>query len=231
MKKYFVTDPGSSPHGPYDETMVKRAFEHGMYPPGTKVWWEGCVDWTPIESVFGKAEANEVPPPHAPAPSSSEAPHSPHHRPVNAVAGWDVINAFISNMKRYAHFGGRSCKSEYWYFTLAQVIVFIPLAFFELSHEEPIPTCFGKPIYTVVSFMMTIALLLPNMAICYRRLQDAGYKGTAAAILSGIFDLTSLVSDNLSVDTYLNLVFLIVLGCLPTLNENNPYGAEPLRPI
>lgn len=228
MKKYFVTEPGTSPHGPYDETMVKRAFEHGMYPPGTKVWWEGCVDWTPVESVFGKAEANEVPPPHAPAPSSSEAPHSPHHRPVNAVAGWDVINAFISNMKRYAHFGGRSCKSEYWYFTLAQVIIFIPLAFLELSHEAQIPTYFGTPLTTIV---MTFALLLPNIAVCYRRAQDAGYKGTAAAILSGIFDLTSLVSDNLSVDTALNFVFIIVLGCLPTRNENNPYGAEQLRPI
>lgn len=222
MKKYFVTEPGASPHGPYDETMVKRAFEHGMYPPGTKVWWEGCVDWTPIESVFGKAEANEVPSPHAPAPSSSEAPSNPPHLPVNAVACWDTINAFISNIKRYSHFEGRSSKSEYWYFQLAQMIIILPLAFLELSHEAQIST------YLIV---MTFALLLPNMAVCFRRAQDAGYKGTAAAILSGIFDLTGLVSDDLSVHTALYFVFFIVLGCLPTRNENNPYGAEQLRPI
>ncbi|MDO5490664.1 MAG: GYF domain-containing protein [Bacteroidaceae bacterium] len=60
MRQYYVYIPGASPHGPFAEAMVKSAYEQGMYPPGTKVWWEGCENWTPAESVWGGGEQRAV---------------------------------------------------------------------------------------------------------------------------------------------------------------------------
>ena len=81
---------------------------------------------------------------------------------------------------------------------------------------------------------MALAFFMPNMAICFRRLQDAGYHGTAGAVITGILEgvgmYTILVEDLLAWDL-LALVFFIVLGCMPTKNVNNPYGRAPLPPI
>ena len=69
MKQCFVAEPGKSPHGPYAEAMVKSAYEQGMYPPGTKVWWEGATQWELVELVFGRGAPDAVSqPPSAVAP-------------------------------------------------------------------------------------------------------------------------------------------------------------------
>ncbi len=226
MKQYYVAEAGASPHGPYTEDMVKRAFEHGMYPPGTKLWWEGAPEWVPMEYVWGgsvkQAEPPSAPPPPPPPPPSgyTNTPYMPP--PAAPSSGWNVINAFTCNMKRYAHFEGRSCKSEYWYFILAQWILGI------------LSLCFGEVGFLVASFIMGLALFVPNMAICYRRLQDAGYEGTAGAIIDGIFNFIGLCTifvEELPLGYGFLLIALIVIGCLPSKNENNPYGASPLRPI
>ena len=225
MKQYYVTEPGASPHGPYTEAMVKRAFEHGMYPLGTKVWWEDAEDWMPVDCVFGgtgkQAEPPSAPPPPPPPPPSgyTNTPYMPP--PAAPSSGWNVINAFTCNMKRYACFEGRSCKSEFWYYQLACLIMSI------------FSMCFGEIGFIVVYILMTLALFVPNMAIWYRRLQDAGYNGAAGAVISGIIDVLGLVTilaEFLPTDLAA-LVFVIVLGCMPSKNENNPYGPAPLRPI
>lgn len=216
MKQYYVAEPGASPHGPYAEAMVKRALEHGMYPPGTKLWWEGAPEWVPIEATFSKKTQHTVPPP---PPRVDQASYTHSVRPS---FGWNVINAFTSNMKRYACFEGRSCKSEYWYFVLAQFIL------------GALSLCFGEDGFLVVDILTSLAFFVPNMAICYRRLQDAGYNGTAAAVINGILEFlglfTILATEFLVLDL-LAIIFIIVLGCMPSKNVNNPYGAAPLRPI
>lgn len=65
MKQFHIADPGEFPHGPYDEPMVRRAFEHGMYPEGTMVWREEADDWEHIENIFGPhiATRTNLPPP------------------------------------------------------------------------------------------------------------------------------------------------------------------------
>lgn len=219
MKEYFVATPGASHHGPYAEAMVKRAFEHGMYPHGTKVWWEGAENWTPIEFVFGNKVKHEAPPP----PPHAGFTNTPHlDSPAMLSAGWNVINAFTSNIRRYAHFEGRSCKAEYWYFNLALFVMCM------------LSLCFGEIGFIEANILMTLVFLMPNMAICFRRLQDAGYNGTAGAVISGILQCISLYTilvEDFLVWDLLELVFLIVLGCMPTKNVNNPYGQAPLPPI
>jgi uncharacterized membrane protein YhaH (DUF805 family) len=93
---------------------------------------------------------------------------------------------------------------------------------------------FGEIEEHKVLLVFSIAFLLPDMAISYRRLQDAGYKGTAGAVIScilGLVRLCTLQVENFTVIDMLNLAFIIVLGCLPSRNTGNPYGSEPLRPV
>lgn len=216
MKQYFIAEPGKPPQGPYAEAMVKSAFEQGMYPPGTMVWWDGCENWTLAESAFGCGEQRDVSPqPPGSSLNTSSTPPPP-------ALGWNVINAFTSNIKRYNYFAGRSCKSEYWYFALAQVILLIPL--------------WGINEYwcIVAECIVSIFFFLPNMAISYRRLQDAGYNGAAGAIIIGVLEVISLItiqSEEILVSDWLYLVLFITLGCMPAKNVNNAYGAAPLRPI
>ena len=87
MKKYFVAEPGKSPHGPYAEAMVKSAYEQGMYPPGTKVWWEGATQWEQIELVFGKGMPDAVPPPLPPPPPVPVMPPVPVAVPEKEEGG------------------------------------------------------------------------------------------------------------------------------------------------
>ena len=83
MNQYFVAEPGKSPQGPYAEAMVKSAFEQGMYPPGTKVWWEGATQWELVELVFGKGISHAVPPPLPVAlPPAPPVHQNPQPEPV-----------------------------------------------------------------------------------------------------------------------------------------------------
>ena len=94
--------------------------------------------------------------------------------------------------------------------------------------------CFGEIGFAVVYILMNLVLFVPNMALSYRRLQDAGYNGTAGAVISGIFDVLGLVTilaEGFLPSDLAALVFIIVLGCMPSKNVSNPHGAAPLRPI
>ena len=236
MKHYFVAEPGASPHGPYAEAMVKNAYEQGMYPPGTKVWWDGGENWTPAESVFGKREQHVVPlppkptaestprtiPSPPPPPSSASETRAPRPSYAIRARSWNPINAFTSNMRRYACFEGRSCRLEYWMYYLSQVILLLLIGLFGEIEEHK------------VLLVFSLAFLLPDMAVSYRRLQDAGYKGTAGAVISCIMGLVGLYTlrvEDFTVIDMVSLAFIIVLGCLPSKNTDNPYGSEPLRPV
>ena len=93
---------------------------------------------------------------------------------------------------------------------------------------------FGEIEEHKVFLVFSLAFLLPDMAISYRRLQDAGYKGTAGAVIScitGLVGLYTLQVEDFTVIDMLALAFIIVLGCLPSRNTGNPYGSAPLRPV
>ena len=80
---------------------------------------------------------------------------------------------------KYATFSGRATRSEYWWWTLAVIllmlalgmidgVVIAPLLGFEPGAEEA-----GQPLSTLTS----LALLLPNIAVTVRRLHDKDKSG------------------------------------------------------
>lgn len=88
----------------------------------------------------------------------------------------DAIKSVLSN---YANFSGRAPRSEYWWWVLALLIIFliaavidemiiIPALGVELAANSG-----GQPLSTIVS----LALLLPNIAVAVRRLHDVDRSG------------------------------------------------------
>jgi uncharacterized membrane protein YhaH (DUF805 family) len=69
--------------------------------------------------------------------------------------------------RKYAAFNGRARRKEYWMFTLiCCILVFIP--FF-------IEAFLG--IFPVLSNIILLALIIPSVAVCVRRLHDVGKSG------------------------------------------------------
>ena len=71
-------------------------------------------------------------------------------------------------VKRYADFGGRSSRSEYWWFALFFVLLSILV--------EAILAMAG-PSAAVLSVVVPLALFIPSLAVLIRRLHDLDRSG------------------------------------------------------
>ena len=100
------------------------------------------------------------------------------------------MNWYLMVMRdNYANFTGRARRSEYWYFTLFNVIISIVL--FALIFVLPI---IGFVLYCLYSLM----IIIPSLAVTVRRLHDVNKSGWFYFIvfipLIGVFWLLVLLA-------------------------------------
>lgn len=69
--------------------------------------------------------------------------------------------------KKYAVFEGRAIRSEYWYFYLVNILVTMAIGLVEASYSIP----------QIISGAYSLAVLLPSLAVAFRRLHDVGKSG------------------------------------------------------
>ena len=137
---------------------------------------------------------------------------------------------------RYATFSGRARRPEYWWFTLAAT-----LAGLVASAIDDALGLWAEPIGTVVS----LALLLPSLAVTWRRLHDTGRSGWRMALMAvGLVPLiaatavaamqaavpTPLFNGLLiggAVLTGLAALHILVLLLSPSQAGANRFGTEP----
>ena len=79
-------------------------------------------------------------------------------RPVKQVSFIDAVKSFFVH---YADFKGRSTRAEYWWVTLFNFLV----------------STLVTAIIPDLAFLWSLAVLVPGIAICVRRLHDAGKSG------------------------------------------------------
>ncbi len=72
---------------------------------------------------------------------------------------WSAVKSVFG---KYATFQGRACRSEYWYFYLFDVIVFLIAGIVDLA-------IFGYDV-NVVSSIWALATFIPAIAVAVRRL-------------------------------------------------------------
>ena len=105
---------------------------------------------------------------------------------------------------KYADFKGRASRSEYWYFMLFVILLYIAASVLDLiifGHAQ-------GPLYTISA----LALLVPNIAVAIRRLHDIGKKGWW--VLIALIPLIGLA--------------IIYFFCQPSDPASNEYGEPPI---
>ena len=110
------------------------------------------------------------------------------------------MNWYLEVWKKFAVFDGRAGRSEYWFFTLFNVIIYVVLGIIGALIKFP----FLPLIYLV-------AVLIPSLAVTVRRLHDTDRTGWW--ILLGIVPFGGIV-----------IFIFTVMGSTP---GDNRYGSEP----
>ncbi|OUL25917.1 DUF805 domain-containing protein [Nostoc sp. RF31YmG] len=121
-------------------------------------------------------------------------------------------------IKRYADFSGRSRRKEYWMYVLFNLLLLVVFgtlmlvgAFVGRSEEGPgAGFWIALALYVVVS----LALLVPSIAVQVRRFHDQGR--------SGWFWLMNLIP-------YVGGLIVLVFMCLEGESGDNAWGPDPKR--
>lgn len=106
-------------------------------------------------------------------------------------------------LNKYCCFTGRASRSEYWWWVLATFI---------LSMIIGVLFSFSSNAQSIVMCVVNLALLLPSLGLCVRRLHDIGKSGWW--ILIGLIPLVGAI-------------LLIVWYCQDSNRGPNQYGPEP----
>ena len=123
-----------------------------------------------------------------------------------------LMDAVKTVFGKYATFSGRARRSEYWNFVLFNILVSFCLGFLGgllggLTGSETITT-----IFTGISGIWGLAVLIPSLAVIWRRLHDIGKSGAYF-----FFTLIPLVGA----------IILLVWLAQPGQPGPNQYGPDP----
>ena len=112
------------------------------------------------------------------------------------------MNWYLEVLKKYAVFGGRARRKEYWMFLLFNIIISFVLGFVEVLAGGS----------GIVYMLYSLAVLIPSTAVTVRRLHDTGR--------SGWWLLISLVP-------LIGVIVLLVFTVQDSNPDENQYGANP----
>jgi uncharacterized membrane protein YhaH (DUF805 family) len=110
--------------------------------------------------------------------------------------------------ENYANFNGRARRSEYWYFALTSIIIFI----IAMILDNVLGIAFDNIGYGPIYITFALATLLPGLAVTVRRLHDVGK--------SGWFYFIVLIP-------FIGSIWLLVLFCTEGDQGTNSYGPDP----
>ncbi len=85
--------------------------------------------------------------------------------------------AVSSVFSKYATFSGRARRSEYWYWILFTVLVYVVAAILDNVLKTTIKSGDASLPYGYIVLVASLALLIPGIAVTVRRLHDTGRSG------------------------------------------------------
>ena len=111
----------------------------------------------------------------------------------------------------YANFSGRAQRAEYWYFALFNVIFSICflLLDFALGTISVDPTT--GDMAGLLNSVYSLAILIPSLAVCVRRLHDVGRRGWWLLLIF----------------TGIGIIPLTIWACIDSTPGENQYGPNP----
>ena len=109
--------------------------------------------------------------------------------------------------QNYANFSGRARRSEYWYFTLFNMIVVAALSALAAASGKGLAIIFRG-----LTSLVSLGMFIPGLAVCWRRLHDIGKSG--ACFFIGLIPIVGAI-------------LLIVWYCRDSEPGDNMYGPNP----
>jgi len=121
------------------------------------------------------------------------------------------MNWYLEVLKNYAGFSGRASRSEYWFFTLVNTIIMVVLQVLT-NIMVGVNSNIGAGLFGIISLIYALAVLLPSLAVCVRRLHDTSR--------SGWWLLIGLVP-------VIGFIVLLVFLVSDSIPQKNQFGASP----
>jgi uncharacterized membrane protein YhaH (DUF805 family) len=113
----------------------------------------------------------------------------------------NFVEAMTSGFNKYVTFSGRAARSEYWFWTLFSVIVNVVAGILDAVSG-----------IGIIGAIVSLALLLPSIAVAVRRLHDLDRTGWWLLITF----------------TGVGIILLIIWDCMKGTTGPNRFGADPL---
>lgn len=146
--------------------------------------------------------------------------------------------------ENYANFKGRARRSEYWYYTLATIIISIIL----MVLDEALGLKFGAGSNSgVLNSIYSLLVFIPGLAVSVRRLHDIGKSGKllllfyvimiALVVVMFVSGFASILAGNftgLGIGFFVPLllilamgIYMLILFCTEGDRGQNKYGLDP----
>jgi uncharacterized membrane protein YhaH (DUF805 family) len=114
------------------------------------------------------------------------------------------MNWYLAVLRNYLGFSGRARRTEYWMFALFNLIIFLVLALFAAITRSFF--------FWLLYGLYALAVLIPSLAVTWRRMQDTGR--------NGLWILLGLIP-------FVGGIILLVFMILPGTQGPNEFGPDP----
>ncbi len=186
-KQWYFVEEGKRA-GPVAESALRSLVRSGRIQGATLVWTDGMGDWLPLaQSSIASMLMGvpDVPVTSVPPPPTSYTPSSSTHNPApGAVTGaWgggeetagpgkpmSIGEAISSCFGKFFQFSGRASRSEYWFFYLVYLIVYIGTLLLGVDS-------FGYSTGLFPLSLAGLAFFFPWLSVFVRRLHDTDRSG------------------------------------------------------
>lgn len=189
---YYAVEGASI--GPISQTEFDSLVRGGTIRADTLVWQEGMEDWLPHSRAGVSSGPDELA-----APAQAYGKDDPAREDANTFTG-----ALKDGFARYVDFGTRSTRPQYWWWTLWMVLISFGASLLDIT--------LGLGELGPLNSLVSLATLLPSIAVGIRRLHDIGRAGWWLLIV-----LVPVVG----------WIVLIVFLCTKTQVEQNQWGPKP----
>lgn len=133
------------------------------------------------------------------------APYVPQSQEeIEDAKSLGIIANFKKCLSKYVGFSGRASRGEYWKFVLVYIIVYVALWFLTILTTSS--KSGGVGFFAIVTYLWSLALFLPSLAVSIRRLHDISHSGwmfliNLIPIIGGIWFLILMLKSG---DVYIN---------------------------
>lgn len=122
----------------------------------------------------------------------------------NQAAPLGFVDAVKRVINKYAEFNGRASRAEFWWWILACFIVSGALSL--------IAGITGIKLFNIISGIFSLAILIPTLAVSWRRLHDTGRAG-------GWWFINFIPA--------VGWIIFVVFCCAPSEPQPNRFGPVP----